>query len=152
MSETTLAYLAEKAASGNDLDESEIRIAANQLTADDASVEDRESFLVALADKGESAQEIAAFASCFREFAVDPMVEDLAHSAIDVCGTGGDKSGSFNVSTTVAFVLAAAGGTLDCSCLSRLNQQSNLSGTSDSSNISSPGPLVTSFVRYVPRA
>ncbi|MBG29842.1 MAG: anthranilate phosphoribosyltransferase [Opitutae bacterium] len=112
MSETTLAYLAEKTASGNDLDESEIRVAANQLTAADASVEDKESFLVSFADKGESAQEIAAFASCFREFAIDPMVDDLAHSAIDVCGTGGDKSGSFNVSTTVAFILAAAGVTV----------------------------------------
>ena len=112
MSETSLANLANKAASGNDLEESEIRTAADQLTASESSGEDKERFLLALADKGESASEIAAFASRFRELARDPAVGDLANSAIDVCGTGGDKSGSFNVSTTVAFVLAAAGVTV----------------------------------------
>ena len=108
MSVNTLKNLAEKAEAGHDLDDDEIRVAADLLTASEPASEDKERFLVALADKGESPSEIAAFASRFRELARDPEVSEFADGAIDVCGTGGDKSGSFNVSTTVAFLLAAA--------------------------------------------
>ena len=108
MSEASLQNLAEKAELGNDLEKAEIQIAADLLAAPEPSQKDKERFLVSLADKGESPREIAAFASRFRELARNPEVDEFAHSAIDVCGTGGDKSGSFNVSTTVAFVLAAA--------------------------------------------
>ena len=109
MSVPSLTNLAEKAATGRDLEDSEIRVAADLLTSPEPSPEDKERLLVALADKGESPKEIASFASQFRELARDPEVGEFARSAIDVCGTGGDKSGSFNVSTTVAFVLATAG-------------------------------------------
>ncbi len=109
MMQPSLANLAEKAEAGRDLKDSEIRAAADLLTSSEPSGEDKERILVALAEKGESSREIAAFAARFRELARDPGVGELADSAIDVCGTGGDKSGSFNVSTTVAFVLATAG-------------------------------------------
>ena len=69
----------------------------------------KRDFLVALADKGETATEVAAFAQVFRSYAVDPGVDAWAARAIDVCGTGGDGSGSFNISTAVSFVVAAAG-------------------------------------------
>ena len=108
MSVPSLENLAEKAEAGHDLDDTELRIAADLLTASEPASGDKERFLVALADKGESPSEIAAFASRFRELARDPEVSGFADSAIDVCGTGGDKSGSFNISTTVAFLLAAA--------------------------------------------
>ena len=108
MSAPSLSNLAEKVESGSDLETIEIQFAADLLTSPEPSPEDKERLLVALADKGESPKEIAGFAARFRDLARDPGVREFADSAIDVCGTGGDKSGSFNVSTTVAFVLAAA--------------------------------------------
>ena len=65
-------------------------------------------FLVGLRMKGESIDEIAAAASVMRELStkVDVGREHL----VDTCGTGGDASGSFNVSTASAIVVAAAGG------------------------------------------
>jgi len=65
-------------------------------------------FLVALRLKGESVSEIAAAAGVMRELAAGVDISGLAH-AVDIVGTGGDASGTFNVSTTSMFVAAAAG-------------------------------------------
>ncbi len=64
-------------------------------------------FLVGLRMKGETVQEITAAARVMRELAT--RVEIDAENLIDTCGTGGDSSGSFNISTASAFVAAAAG-------------------------------------------
>lgn len=65
-------------------------------------------FLVALNMKGETVEEITAAAAVMRELSakVDLPIEGL----VDTCGTGGDASGLFNVSTAAAIVVAAAGG------------------------------------------
>ncbi len=97
---------------GADLDNAQSEEAANSLTSADISAESKEDFLIALAEKGESAGEVAAFAHIFRNHARDPGVSAYADKAIDVVGTGGDHSGSFNISTTVSFVVAAAGVTV----------------------------------------
>ncbi len=65
-------------------------------------------FLVALRMKGESVPEIAAAAAVMRELATGVDVGGLAH-VVDIVGTGGDASGTFNVSSTSMFVAAAAG-------------------------------------------
>jgi anthranilate phosphoribosyltransferase len=69
-------------------------------------------FLCHLALKGETVGEIAAFARALRGKAVRPPL-DLAwrntHEILDVCGTGGDRLNTFNISTTVAIICAAAG-------------------------------------------
>ncbi len=66
--------------------------------------------LISLYHDGESAQEIAAAAEVMRSHAIKlPVSEDLQEKLIDNCGTGGDKSNSFNVSTTVSLLLAASG-------------------------------------------
>lgn len=69
----------------------------------------KQSFLSAFAAKGETAAEVAAFAGAFRQMAIDPGVEAWADRAIDVCGTGGDGASTFNISTIVSFIVAAAG-------------------------------------------
>jgi anthranilate phosphoribosyltransferase len=69
-------------------------------------------FLTALADKGETAAEIAAFAAEFRARAIDPGVGAWAAEAIDIVGTGGDHAGGFNISSVVVLVLASAGVTV----------------------------------------
>ena len=65
-------------------------------------------FLAGLRAKGETVEEIAAAASVMRELAL--RIEVSPENLVDTCGTGGDGSKTFNVSTACAFVVAAAGG------------------------------------------
>ena len=66
------------------------------------------AFLIALRCKGESIEEIAAAAEVMRELA--SKITLTGEHIIDTCGTGGDGANTFNISTTCAFVVAAAGG------------------------------------------
>jgi len=71
---------------------------------------DARAFLVNLYEKGETGADIAAAASVMREHSIKLNLSDeLREKAIDVVGTGGDKSGSFNISTTVSLLLASMG-------------------------------------------
>jgi len=65
-------------------------------------------FLIGLRMKGETVEEVAAAASVMRELSTRVNVDN--EHLVDTCGTGGDASGSFNISTASAFVVAAAGG------------------------------------------
>lgn len=104
-----IEQLTQTLAEGVDLDHSEAVRAAECLADASVGLEEKRRFLIALADKGESVVEVAAFASVFRSLAVDPGVEAWADRAIDVCGTGGDGAHTFNISTAVSFIVAAAG-------------------------------------------
>lgn len=83
--------------------------AANELASAEIAPEVKKNFLIALNEKGETPAEVAGFASAFRRLAVKPRLEDYADEAVDVCGTGGDKSHSFNISTAVTLIVASAG-------------------------------------------
>ncbi len=63
--------------------------------------------LIALKSKGESPAEVAGFAKAMQEKSIKINCGD--ENVIDVCGTGGDNSGSFNISTATSFVVAASG-------------------------------------------
>jgi anthranilate phosphoribosyltransferase len=67
------------------------------------------SFLTALRMRGESDEELAGFADVMREKAIRVPVDAGNRPLVDTCGTGGDASHSFNISTTAAFVVAGAG-------------------------------------------
>jgi anthranilate phosphoribosyltransferase len=73
--------------------------------------ESKAEFLTALHQKGESTEEIAAFAQALMKRAVDPKIDPAHFSGpvIDICGTGGDGLDLFNVSTEAMFVVAAGG-------------------------------------------
>lgn len=69
-------------------------------------------FLVQLGRKGETVEEIAAFARALLEHSIQPPLDAGwrgSNRILDVCGTGGDRLNTFNISTTVALVCAAAG-------------------------------------------
>jgi len=100
--------------SGEDLGGEAVSRAVEGLVSLEVREADKVRFLKALRVKGETAGEIAGFVKAFLERAVDPGLEvsRLLGPMIDVCGTGGDRQDLFNVSTTVMFVLAAAGATV----------------------------------------
>lgn len=91
-----------------------VREAVAALIQESIPVEEKVEFLVALAEKGETPEEIAAFASELRNLSVQPELHPSVRSGeiLDVCGTGGDKLNTFNISTTVAIIAAAAGVTV----------------------------------------
>ena len=72
----------------------------------EASTAQIAAFLVALRMKGETAEELFGFAKAMRARMIRVEAGD---SLIDTCGTGGDDTGTFNISTVVAFVVAGAG-------------------------------------------
>jgi anthranilate phosphoribosyltransferase len=90
----------------------EAQAAVAQLVDEAVAAEAKADFLIALAEKGETPEEIAAFAAALREMSVAPPIDRAwreAHDILDVVGTGGDHLSTFNISTTVAILCAAAG-------------------------------------------
>lgn len=99
------------AASGEELSPSAIRGAVEALLSAEVPVEEKAEFLLALHRKGETPREIAGFVEVLLEHALTPSIDRAAvgRPLLDVCGTGGDRSGFFNVSTAAMFVCAGAG-------------------------------------------
>lgn len=99
-------------ASSRHLSDEQVASAVEQIVDENVSAMLKADFLCHLALKGETVGEITAFARALREKAVQPPL-DLAwrnsHEILDVCGTGGDRLNTFNISTTVAIICAAAG-------------------------------------------
>ncbi|ADH85155.1 anthranilate phosphoribosyltransferase [Desulfurivibrio alkaliphilus] len=99
---------------GHDLEETEMVGVMQEIMGGEATAAQIGAFITALRIKGETAAEITGAVRVMREKAtpITPFTaEELAAGQvlIDTCGTGGDSSGTFNVSTTTAFVVAAAG-------------------------------------------
>jgi anthranilate phosphoribosyltransferase len=96
------------------LSSEQVTEAVSQLIDQATSTETKAEFLTALAAKGETVEEITAFARELRAKSVRPPLdaETRARPILDVCGTGGDRLNTFNISTTVALVVAAAGVTV----------------------------------------
>ena len=93
------------------LTDEQVETAVGELTGDSGAPEAKADFLIALAQKGETTEEIAAFARALRKLSIQPPLdaETRSREILDVCGTGGDRLNTFNISTTVAIVCASAG-------------------------------------------
>src|SRR5205814_5106600 len=91
-----------------DLTGQEARAAMEEIMEGQATDAQIAGFLTALRMKGEAAQELVGFARVMREKA-EPLWDGEILPVLDTCGTGGDGSGTFNISTAAAFVAAAAG-------------------------------------------
>ena len=96
-----------KAIAREDLSREEMTAVMRQIMTGEATPAQIGGFLIALRMKGESIDEITAAAQVMRELATP--VKTRAQHLVDTCGTGGDASGSFNVSTAAALVAAGAG-------------------------------------------
>lgn len=96
------------------LTEAQVNEAVEALVNETVSAATKADFLVQLARKGETIEEIAAFVRALRGKSIEPPLDPETRSGeiLDVCGTGGDRLGTFNISTTVALVCAAAGVTV----------------------------------------
>jgi anthranilate phosphoribosyltransferase len=99
----------DKLVAGEDLAPVEAAEAAGLLAEESLDPEAKKAFLVALAQKGETVDEVTAFAQTFRGLARDPGLNPCRERAIDIVGTGGTGFGGYNVSSVAALITAAAG-------------------------------------------
>ena len=97
----------EHIASGRSLSESQAFEAMQVIMAGNAAPEETAGLLMGMRSRGETIDELTGFARAMRAFAV-PVDFEHPH-ALDLCGTGGDGSGTFNISTAAAVVCAGAG-------------------------------------------
>jgi anthranilate phosphoribosyltransferase len=104
-----LPALTHALASGRPLTSAEAAFAAGAMV--EVAVPDaaKEAFLLALAKRGETASDVTAFAQTYRGLARQVDFGDVPARAIDIVGTGGDRSGSFNISSASSLIVAAAG-------------------------------------------
>lgn len=108
----TFDSLISELAGARHLSEEQIRFAVDHMVDQSVPAPSKADFLCHLALKGETVAEIAAFARALRDKAIQPPLDPAwrdAHDILDVCGTGGDRLNTFNISTTVAIICAAAG-------------------------------------------
>src|ERR1051325_10442307 len=93
------------------LTEEQVHDAVIALVDEQVEAEIKAQFLSSLALKGETVDEIGWFARELRELSIQPAIDPKTRDRgiLDVCGTGGDRLNTFNISTTVGFVAAAAG-------------------------------------------
>jgi anthranilate phosphoribosyltransferase len=103
---TLLAHILDR----RDLDSSQAESAITQILNGDATPSQMTAFVVAMRAKGETVQELEGMLHAVRSAGMKVHLSaELASRAIDIVGTGGDKSNTVNVSTMSALVVAAAG-------------------------------------------
>lgn len=103
------AYL-KKIADGGQLTSDESEQALLTMMRGEASSEEIAGFLLGLRARGETIDEIEGCVRAMRACCLSIQVDDP--NAVDLCGTGGDQTGTFNISTTASFVVAGAGATV----------------------------------------
>jgi anthranilate phosphoribosyltransferase len=98
-----------KLQAGQDLNVNEMHDAMSELLSDGVPDKEKAEFLRFLAKKGETNDELYAMLNKMDEFGLH-IEPKCSGEVIDMCGTGGDKLSTFNISTTASFVVAASGG------------------------------------------
>jgi len=101
------SFILEKLSKSEDLTVDEAQFALQEILQGSVSDIRIAAFLYAMRSKGETIQELTSFVQVMRKEAVRLQVD--ATGAIDMCGTGGDHSDTFNISTAAMFVVAGAG-------------------------------------------
>ncbi|MDX1585788.1 MAG: anthranilate phosphoribosyltransferase [Balneolaceae bacterium] len=104
---TDIKHILEKLADRRDLTPEEAKSALQSIIEGKVGVEQTTAFLIAMRAKGETIEELTTFVRVMRDAAISPDVD--VTNAVDLCGTGGDNAGTFNISTAAMFVVAGAG-------------------------------------------
>jgi anthranilate phosphoribosyltransferase len=106
-----LEQLCQHLAVSKDLSDEQVALAVAHLVEETIPAVLKAEFLTRLAQKKETAQEIAAFVRELRARAIQPLFDGelIRGHILDIVGTGGDRLSTFNISTTVALLAAAAG-------------------------------------------
>ncbi len=91
---------------GTDLSREQAHAAMTEIMAGQATEAQIAAFIVSLRSKGETAQEMTGLVDAMYQAA---LTVDVGLPVVDIVGTGGDQAGTFNISTTAAFVVAGAG-------------------------------------------
>jgi anthranilate phosphoribosyltransferase len=107
--EIAWSHVLHKLLSGQSLDEAEAAAAMGEIMEGAATPAQIAGFVVALRAKGETTDEIAGLVKSMRAYS---QKVNVPGDVLDTCGTGGDRSGTFNVSTAAAIVCAGAGATV----------------------------------------
>lgn len=92
---------------GNNLSQEKMQAVMEEIMTANADTPDIVSFLTALSNKGETVEELTAAVRVMRKHAI--KIHSQAEVILDTCGTGGDKKGTFNVSTLVAIIASSCG-------------------------------------------
>ncbi|OZC02617.1 anthranilate phosphoribosyltransferase [Rubricoccus marinus] len=104
---SSLKPILQSIAEGETLTQPQAESAMHLMLRGEASEAEIAGLLMGLRARGETIDELTGFTKVMREFAIPVDAGDL--NPIDLCGTGGDHSGSFNISTAASFVAAGAG-------------------------------------------
>ena len=102
-----MQHVLQKLMDRHDLTAAEAGMVFDRLMEDKLTPAQTGAFLTALRMKGESVDELTGAAAAMRRHAV--LIDTGGLPVVDTCGTGGDRAGTFNISTTAAFVVAGAG-------------------------------------------
>jgi len=94
---------------GNELTLEQSTAAMDAIMGGDVAGSQIAALVTALRMKGETVAEIAGFANAMRDHSLRVEADSTNEPLLDTCGTGGDHSNSFNISTTATFAIAAAG-------------------------------------------
>ena len=109
MSLSPISALLHTVVEGRSLTESQAQDAMRALLAGESTPVLTAAFLTALRMKGETVEELTGFARAMRDAALVVPIEDAYRPVLDTCGTGGNNTSTFNISTVAAFVVAGAG-------------------------------------------
>jgi anthranilate phosphoribosyltransferase len=109
MSVSSISALLHNVVEGRSLTEAEAQDAMRALLAGESTPVLTAAFLTALRMKGETVDELTGFARAMRAAALVVPIEDAYRPVLDTCGTGGNGTSTFNISTVAAFVVAGAG-------------------------------------------
>jgi anthranilate phosphoribosyltransferase/anthranilate synthase/phosphoribosyltransferase len=106
MSDFDWSRLLHRLIGGGDLSRAEAHAAMGEVMAGTATQAQTAAFIVAIRAKGETAEEMTGLVEAMLDAAI---TVDVGEPVVDTAGTGGDASGTFNISTTAAFIAAGAG-------------------------------------------
>lgn len=109
MNPVSISALLHLVVDGRSLDEGQAEAGMKALLAGESTPVLTAAFLTALRMKGETVEELTGFARAMRSAALTVPIDDACRPVIDTCGTGGNGTSTFNISTVSAFVVAGAG-------------------------------------------